>query len=403
VRTFTEFRLNKSTLVLVVLCCLSLILDVSCGGGSSNTPKVSKLAKRAFVVVTSPTNASNVVDILDATKDQFSGFTIPLFGSHATLVQPGASGTTLVFSSGTGDNTISLVDNAKETVSNSAPIQLPGITESMVQSSDAKTIYAAVRSTSQVSVVDVASATLSTNISVPSVRRVVLAHNNSKLLAFSDNLDTFTVINADNTKACGPPDATPPTFPLCGPISRPFYAVFSSDDSKAYVLNCGPECGSGTAGVTIVDMTQNPPTIGATLPVSAATIGLMDSGNLYVAGTDAGGNGHLDIVNLSSFTVSKSIPIGNGFHSLLTLATNNKLFVGSRGCSTGCLSIVDLSAGNAVVDTPAGDVTGIASIPGRNAVYVTEGGELRIFDSTTSKPQNNQLDIVGTVAGVVAP
>jgi hypothetical protein len=130
---------------------------------------------------------------------------------------------------------------------------------------------------------------------------------------------------------------------------------------------------------------------------------LMDSGNLYVAGTDAAGNGHLDIVNLSSFTISKSIPIGNGFHSLLTLASNNKLFVGSRGCGTGCLSIVDLSAGSAVVDTPAGDVTGIAPIPGRNAVYVTEGGELRIFDSTTSKPQTTQLDIVGTAAGVVAP
>jgi hypothetical protein len=64
---------------------------------------------------------------------------------------------------------------------------------------------------------------------------------------------------------------------------------------------------------------------------------------------------------------------------------------------------VDLSAGSAVIDSPAGDVTGIASISGRNAVYVTEGGELRIFDSTTSKPQANQLDIVGTAAGVVAP
>jgi hypothetical protein len=402
VRIFTEFRLKKST-GFVVLCCLSIILHVGCGGGSSNTPKVSKLSKRAFVVVTSPT-ASDVIDIIDASKDQFTAFTIALSILRATLVQPGASNTTLIFSS--GDNVLSLVDNTKEavqTVSNSTGIPLPGATESMVESSDAKTIYAAIRSTSQVSVVDVGSFTVSTNITIPSVRRVVLAHNNSKLLAFSDNLDTFAVINADKTKACGPPDPSLPTLPSCGTLSRPFYAVFSSDDSKAYVLNCGPECGSGAAGVTVVDMTQNPPAIGATLAVSAATIALMDSGNLYVAGTDSSGNGHLDIVNLSSFTVSKSIQIGNGFHSLLSLASNNKLFVGAKTCTTGCLSIVDLSAGTAVIDGSPGDVTGIAPIPGRSVVYVTVGGELRMIDTTTSKPQANQLDIVGTAAGAVAP
>ena len=390
-------------MVFVVLCCLSAILDVGCGGGSSNTPKVSKLAKRAFVVVIS--SGSNVIDILDATKDHFTAFTIQLFSSHASLVQPGASNTTLVFSSGTGDNTLSIVDNTKEKVSNSAtPIQLAGSTESMVESSDAKTIYAAVRSTSQVYTIDVASASVnSTSITVPSVRRLVLAHNNSKLLAFSDNLDTFTVINADKSKACGLPDANPPTFPSCGAISRPFYAVLSSDDTKAYVLNCGPECGGNIAGVTVVDMTENPPNIGATLPVSAATVALMYSGNLYVAGTDGAGNGHLDIVNLSSFTVTKSIPIGNGFHSLISLASNNKLFVGAKTCSTSCLSIVDVSAGTAVIDSSSGDVTGIAPIPARNVVYVTVGGELRMIDTNTSKPQANQLDTPGIAAGVVVP
>ena len=381
-------------MVFVVLCCLSVILDLGCGGGSSNTPKVSKLAKRAFVVVSNPAAISDTIDILDATKDRFSPFTIALPISRTTLAQSGANNTTLMF--GAFENAIAIVDNAKETTqsaSNLNAITLPGATESMVETSDAKTIYAAIRSTSQVSVVDVGTFAVTTNVSVPSVRRLVLAHNNSKLLAFRDNSNSFTVINtADNT-----------TTTVSG-FDRPFFAVFSSDDSKAYVLNCGPECGGTTASVTAVDMTQNPPTAvpGMTVPVAAATAALMDSGNLYVAGTDSGGNGHLDVVNLSSFTVSKSIPIGNGFHSLTSLA-NNKLFVGARTCSTGCLSIVDLSAGTAVIDSSPGDVTGIAPIPGRNVVYVTVGGELRMIDTTTSKPQANQLDIVGTAAGVVAP
>jgi len=394
--------LKKSTLVFVVLCCLSAILDVGCGGGSSNTPKVSKLAKRAFVVVTSPTAVSDVIDILDASKDQFSAFTITLPISRTTLAQPGANNTTLAF--GAGDNAIAIVDNTKETAqsaSNLTAIALPGATESMVETTDAKTIYAAIRSTSQVSVLDVGTFAVTTNVTVPSVRRLVLAHNNSKLLAFSDNSNSLTVLNtADNT-----------TTAVSG-FDRPFFAVFSSDDSKAYVLNCGPECGGSAAGVTVLDMTQPSPTPGATVPLPAATTALMDSGKLYVAGTvatvgNSTGTGQLNIIDLGSFTPANPsggpIQIGNGFHSLVSLAGNNKLFVGAKTCSTGCLSIVDLSAGTAAIDSSPGDVTGIAPIPGRNVVYVTVGGELRMIDTTTSKPQANQLDIVGTAAGVVAP
>ena len=393
-RTFTEFILKKGTTAFIVLCCLSVVFHIGCGGygsgSGSKKPPVSKLAKRAFVTVTNPTTLSNTMLIMDASKDQFTAFSIPLFGSHATLTQPGANNTTLVFSS--SENGISIVDNATETVKNANDIQLPGTTESMVETSDGKTIYAAVRSTSQVSVVDVANEKVSANITVPSVRRVVLSHNNSKLLAFSDNTNSLAVINAaDNTVT------------TVSGFDRPFFAAFSTDDTKAYVLNCGPECGGNTASITMLDMTASTPGAGANLPVSAATTALLDSGNLYVAGTDKNGTGHLDTVNLSSFTVSKSVVIGNGFHSLLTLASNNKLFVGAQSCTTGCLSIVDISAGTAVIDNPAGDVSGIAPISGRNVMYVTEGGELRIFDTTTSKPQANQLDIVGTAAGVVAP
>lgn len=396
--------MKKGTIVSVVLCCLSVILHVGCGGGSSNTPKVSKLAKRAFVPVVTATalGDSSTIDIIDATKDQFTLFTIPLTVPQATVVRPGASGTTLVF----GSNVLDIVDNTKETVSNSNVITLAGPTESMVETSDAKSIYAAVRSTSQVYTIDVANATVnSTSITVPSVRRVALSHNNSKLLAFSDNADTLNVITFSSTDPAGA--HTGPS--IVSGLDRPFFGVFSSDDSKAYVLNCGPECGGRAASVAVLDMTQDPPTVISTLPVPAATVALIDSGKLYVAGTavsagNSTGIGQLTIIDLGSFTpVGNPIQIGNGFHSLLSLATNNKLFVGARTCTTGCLSIVDLSGSAATIATDPGDVTGIAPIPGRNVVYVTVGGELRIYDTTTSKPQANQLDIVGTAAGVVAP
>ena len=394
--------MKKGTIVSVVLCCLSVIFYIGCGGGSSNKPKVSKLAKRAFVVVSSPSSA-DVIDILDASKDQFTAFTIALSTLRATLVQPGANNTTLVF--GSGDTAIDIVDNTKEAASNSNVIQLAGATESMVETSDAKTIYAAVRSTSQVYIIDVANASVnSTSIAVPSVRRLVLSHNNSKLLAFSDNTDSVNVITFSSSSP-----SSDHTMATVSGFDRPFFAVFSSDDSKAYVLNCGPECGGSAASVAMVDMTKDPPQVVSTIPVSASTTALIDSGKLYVAGTmvtsgNPTGTGQLNIIDLGSFTpVGSPVAIGNGFHSLLSLASNNKLFVGARTCATGCLSIVDLSAGTSVLADAPGDVTGIAPIPGRNVVYVTVGGELRIYDTTTSKPQANQLDIVGTAAGVVAP
>src|SRR5947207_4884145 len=36
-------------------------------------------------------------------------------------------------------------------------------------------------------------------------------------------------------------------------LDHPSYAVFSADDSKAYILNCGSECGGTQASVSVLD------------------------------------------------------------------------------------------------------------------------------------------------------
>jgi DNA-binding beta-propeller fold protein YncE len=177
-------------------------------------------------------------------------------------------------------------------------------------------------------------------------------------------------------------------------FDRPVGAVFTDDDSTAFVLNCGPECGGSTAGVTVLHMNDN--TTGATAGLAGATVGMLFGGNLYVAGS-GNGVGTLQVVNTASLVASPPVNISNGYHDRMELGSNNKLFVGAHGCSIhGCLTIFDIGAKTAVVDTPSGDVTGIAPIAGRNIVYVVEGGELRIFDTKTSAPSTTQfIDIVG--------
>jgi hypothetical protein len=95
---------------------------------------------------------------------------------------------------------------------------------------------------------------------------------------------------------------------------------------------------------------------------------------------------------------------------VMALASNNRLFVGARTCNnvtTGCLSIVNISGGTAVVDTPKGDVTGIQAIADRNVVYVAEGGEFRMYDTSKdaevpSFTSGTNIDIVGKAFDVKA-
>lgn len=409
----------KRTIILA-FCAAALAVLPACstgnllGGGSSNntssssTPKSrpSGIKKRAFV----SNNFQNQVDIVNAANDTVNttfattstgasvttlSNTIATCCAPAQMVLTPDKKFTAVFDQTT--ITISIVTNDTESSANQIP--LPDFTESFVAAPDNKRLYVAVpnapvsgQASGAVEVMDITTAALTDTIAVPRAHRVVLSHNGNRLLVFADNTDQIWVV-----------DTSAKTATAVSGFDRPVYGVFSSDDSKAYILSCGPECGGTTAKVTVLDMASNTP--GASVPVSAASVGFMDSaGNLYVAGTAASG-GRLDVVTTGTLAVSKSgVAISDGFHQLMALGSSNKLFIGSRTCNNsaqGCLSIYDTSGGTVVI-SPAGggDVTGIEPISGRNVVYVIEGGELRIYDTTTSQRQATQIDIVGKAVDV---
>ena len=101
-------------------------------------------------------------------------------------------------------------------------------------------------------------------------------HSGNRVLAFSDNSDTVTVINPNQLGKGA-------FFTTVSGFDRPVWGVFSDDDSTAYILNCGPECGGTAAGLTVLHTSSN--TTGATIGLAAATYGLLNNGNLYVAGS----------------------------------------------------------------------------------------------------------------------
>ncbi len=381
----------------------AILFLTGCGGGSSSSSSsatpTSGIKQRAFVTNTYSGN----IEIINAANDK-ENMTASIDANGNTVLSPaniigaGLQPTimalspdktkTLVFDR--GSNYVSVVANATET--NAGQILLTAAANGLAVGADNVIGYAAARNapvvgslSGAVFVLDLSGYTITATIPLPAVSTIVISHNGAKILAFSDGSDQMSVI-----------DTASKAVTTVSGFDRPVYGVFSSDDSTAYIMSCGPECGGVQARVNTLTISSN--AVGPSVPVSAATVGLLDSGNLYVAGT-AGGMGKLDVISTSNMTVSKSgVPITDGYHWLMALGANNKLFIGARTCTNtvnGCLSILNTSAGTATLSSPKGDVTGLQPITGRNVVYVIEGGELVIYDTTTDQPQATQIDVVG--------
>jgi len=169
------------------------------------------------------------------------------------------------------------------------------------------------------------------------------------------------------------------------------------------------------AKVTVLDLSTTPATVGASVAVPGATVGLLDSNSLYVAGnsTAAPGSGVLTVVDTGGMSAGAPVAIGDGLHRRMALDNHGHLFIGAKSCTQlRCLTIYDTAAHTATVEIdpdPAhngdgfGDVGRIQPISGRDRLYLAQGGELRIFDTVAPAPLplSQQLDAVGFVQDVV--
>jgi hypothetical protein len=430
----------KRTSISIIALVAAGVTAVSCG--SYNAPGSnggnSKLKFRVFISnPLLPGNGGNspVLNIVDATKDVLSSAVISLPGSPQAglmALSPNLRFTMVFSPSG---NSVAVVDNTTEgiaqtggSVSSAVPtITLPGLTESMVFGSDNATGYAAVptapvtgQNPGTVEVLNLQNGTIKASIPVPGAHFIALSPDGNRMLVFSDNSDTVTVIT---TILIGT-NSDPRSY-ITG-FDHPVWGVFSGN-TAAYVLNCGPQCSGIAAGVSVLTGLPGPGTTigfsGTTIPVSGATIGLLSGSTLYVAGTPPGAVcgsgtaaptcGRLSVIDTGSMTVSGSAIITDGRHNRMQISQDGQLFIGAHDCTNikvtngevrGCLSIFNSRSSAVVVPPQTGDVTGIQPITGRTVVYVVQNGGLGIYDTTTDKLQvntntnrntNGQVDIVG--------
>ena len=424
--------------ILALLVGLAAILSfLSCGGGKKSG-STSGLKQRVLASqgVTASFSLGSLV-FINGVND-----TLPRVSPLQAGTSPGmmvlAPTRSILATFDSATNTVYAVNTVKETgIGN---VRLPGPTTSIVIPTPDTTAYAAVPTASingfaflgAVEVMNFSSGSF-TSIAVGNAQTVVSDTTGSKLLVFSGDSDSVTVLRP--TLSVPPVDTSCYNAPgngVCTVVpgfDRPVYAIVNG--STAYVLNCGPQCGGTQASVAVFDLGTL--TVTTTIPVHAATWALLDGSTLYVAGTPPSNNactgqttaatecGRLDVIDTGSGTVTATAVITDGYHQRMDLTSNGQLFIGSRDCTNvgnvnnpgsgevrGCLSIYHTTDGSVVIPPDNGNVDGLQAFTSRNVEYVAEGGALRVYDTTRDKllinnflPQGS-INVIGYVGDVKA-
>ena len=399
----------------LILASTALLILPACGGGNGTSTTTSNLQHRAFISNVYSGNlqivdTQNDTTALTAQSTNSAGQVVPgvpvtiSVSTSATFEQVSPDRTkTLVYDP--NSETIYFVTNSSETVGGDIPL---GYTTQMALfSTNNASIYVPIPSLNitgaprlgGVEVIDDTNFNVTAAYYIASARYVALSPTGQYLLVFADNSDSVFLLNLTATTV------TPVEIPG---FAAPVNAFFTSDGNTAYVLNCGPECGSsGPASVTQLNIPTQ--TLGATVTVGGASVGLLNGTTLYVAGSPVppGTASTYDAVNVSNMTriTTTSVNISDGFHTTMALAPNNKLYIGANTCSntvTGCLSVVDVGTNTADAPLPPrGAITSLLSVAGRNVIYAIEGGYVNIYNTDTNTLQGTQLTFTGALFGIV--
>jgi hypothetical protein len=452
-------RLNRRILALMAGLCASVNF-VACGGGKPTNPP-SGFTERVLASQGVTTNVTfGGLVIINGYND-----TIPRLAPIGAGNSPGLMAISptrnVVAAFDSSTNRVYMVNTSTE--KDIGNVQLQGATVSMAVPTSSALAYAAVASATingysfagAVDVINFSGGT-STTIAVPGAQMLASNSTGTQLLVFSNDSDSITVLNP--SAAVPPVDLSCVTSPVNSSVcqvlaepqgSRPVYAVING--TTAYVMNCGYECGGISAGgqpaqpnVAILDL--NSLTVTSTVNVNGATWALLNGTTLYVAGngsptgplcssltspinptTAATYCGTLDIVNLDTLTdpylnsPGTEIAIPDGYHDRMDFTSDGQLFVGSYDCTNignvtipsgevrGCLGIYNTVNNTLVIPPDNGDVDGLQGFTTRYIEYVAEGGNLRVYDTTTDKLYINSqflptgsIDVVGYVGDVKA-
>jgi hypothetical protein len=338
----------------------------------------SQLLQRVMAGFTS-NGSSGGLEILDANRDLRSNVqnTIPSFsisgfasGSPSTIISYPEESLGYVFSS--TDGSFTAINYGKE-ASGGSVATFAATSPSVAAATDGSRFLGAQEVNGQLAISGGGSSFF---LNLPNVDKVVVNRGNTVIFAMVRNSDLlYRVIKVNASSNPSFPPGSVDCQPLLLPVycvvpvavpgqpkafDRPSDVYFSLDGTTAYVMNCGPECGGTTAGLTLlqtgaltVDVipTVNPLSPTAPSPLSVlpvpnpipipggVTVAVSDGSTLYLAGqqllADGLFTGNLTTLNLATFTVTGKSSISDGHHSKILFADDNTLWIGAQQCANG--------------------------------------------------------------------
>ncbi|HUB53043.1 MAG TPA: hypothetical protein VL986_12890 [Terracidiphilus sp.] len=482
--------MNKRSLGISAVAALAIAIALAgCGGTTYFAGRVlppSGLTHRVLIAIQNPSALSHgALAIVDAFYDIRSGYN----GTPASFGIGGYGGALPVTIQnmpeeqrgavyGSGDGSFTFVNyQTEKTTGSASPLQ--GLSSSIFQSRSGSYVFAAQQQSHTLTVLNQSNGS-AVSFNLPGVYRVSVNPGGSAALAFVQNSNyayyPVQLTIQQGTAYSGGPSTWPSAAVDCEPqnapvwclyqaqspdkldatgnytgaplaFDRPVKAVWSSDGSMAYVLNCGPECGGVASSYSVLPVAPLIFTLGkasgllpcntapcantaasamTTVPIAGgASNALVDSSTMYVVGqqpekvvngvTVFGGN--LTVVNLAGNTPSAPVAISDGqpgATSRMILADDNTLWIGMQGCTNGiryatdsatgygCLTMYNTSTNTVTLLEPyLGDATGIAAVTGLHKIYTAEGGQVYIYSTTDGSAIDNQyVTVTGTAYDV---
>lgn len=477
---------KRSLWISAVAATVVAVALAGCGGttyfAGRNLPP-SGLLNRVLIAIQNPgILTKGTLEIVDAYYDIRYGYT----GHPAFFTLAGYGGALPVTIQnmpeeqmgaiyGAGDGSFTIANYGQERVVGTVS-GLNGPSTSIFITRNAKWVFAANEQERVLTVVDRTTGA-SYPLSLPGVYRVSVNPGGSVVLAFVQNSDYAyyprELTSQQSLAYSGGPDSWPKAAVDCAPqnspkwclfqvqspdhidstgnyygtpltFNRPVKAVFSTDGSTAYVLNCGPACGGTESGVTLLPtapMIFSPGLASGKLPTNSAidtncpTSGnpvscfipipggssnaLVDSNTMYVVGQekmpDGYWGGHLTVLNLDNDTPATPVSISDGTPgtpSRILRADDDTLWIAMIQCTEGeryhnnepygCLTMYNLKTHAVKLEPYVGDATGITAVTGLHKIYAAEGGQVYIYSTKDGSALDNQFVTVTGTAWDVA-
>jgi hypothetical protein len=448
----------------------------------------SGLTNRVMVAIQNPSSLSKgALEIMDAYYDRRSGYnstpssySISGYGGALPLSIQSMPEEQFAVINSANSGSVSLVSYSQEKVTSTVSGLSSIVSDSLFITRSGSFVFSASQQSQALTVINETTST-SYSLSLPGAYRVSVNPGGSAALAFvkDTNYAYYTrQLTAAQTTAYSGGSATWPKAAMdCEPqnapgwclfqaqspdnvdstgnyygtplvFDRPVKAVFSSDGSTAYVVNCGPECGGTKASVSVLPVAPLIFTLGkqsGLLPCNTAATScanstdmttidiaggasnaLVDGSTMYVVGqskmSDGYWGGYLTLVDLSTNALATStssspnpVSISDGVAggaSHMLEADDNTLWIGMTKCnqgeryynnlSYGCLTMYNTSTKQVTLLEPyIGDLTGIAGVTGLHKIYVAQGGQVYIYSTTDGVSINNEyVTVTGTAYDV---